>query len=220
MLALARDGLEEGIWLRAERQTGGRGRQGRSWEGQAGNLFASTLARCQPGDPPPASLALVAGIAVWDALNDIAPGCGLTLKWPNDIMAGRAKLCGMLLEMTGNAVVVGIGVNIAAHPDLPDRPTTSLTALGHGDADAARCCEAIARSFAVRVAQWRAQGLAPITVAWRERAHPAGTPLRIHDPDGSVLEGDFAGLDGQGNLILRLANGASHVMHAGDVFLM
>ncbi|MFN2260234.1 MAG: biotin--[acetyl-CoA-carboxylase] ligase, partial [Parasphingopyxis sp.] len=115
---LAREGAAEGLWLRAERQTRGKGRRGRSWDSPAGNLYASTLVRLRDGDPAAASLALVAGVALWDALaGALGDAQGLQLKWPNDLLLGGAKLAGILLEREGEAVIVGCGVNLARHPE-------------------------------------------------------------------------------------------------------
>lgn len=219
MLQLAQSGLDEGIWLRAVRQTGGRGRMGRAWQGQEGNLFASTIVMARPGDPPAHSLALVTGIAVHDALSAATGPQAIRLKWPNDILAGQAKICGILLERTGDAVVVGVGVNVAAYPELPDRLATSLHALGHGDWTAERLMAGLADRFAYWVGRWREQGLPVIVDAWLNRALPASTALRAVLPDETVLEGRFETLDEHGNLVLKLDDGTSRVVHAGDIFL-
>lgn len=221
MLALAaRGAVNEGVWLRAERQTAGRGRMNRTWEGEGGNLFASTLVQLRPADPPAHSLALVAAVAVHQALERFAPASGLRIKWPNDILAGPSKLCGILLERTGNAVVAGVGVNVCSHPHWPDRPATSLRALGVELCDAATVCEEIAVRFAEWVEQWRLSGLACICEQWRQRAHPAGTRIAASLPDGQRIEGAFEALDPHGALILRLASGERHAIHTADVFLL
>jgi BirA family biotin operon repressor/biotin-[acetyl-CoA-carboxylase] ligase len=218
MLALAGEGAAEGLWLRAERQTGGRGRMGRNWESPDGNLHCSTLVRLKPDDPPPATLALVAAVAVWQALDALLPG-RVNIKWPNDLIIGAAKLSGMLLERSRDAVVIGIGVNVMAQPDIPDRPTTSLWAQGAVDATPGVLLENIAACFRDGVSSWRTYGLAPIQARWLAAAHPAGTPLRASLPDGTVVEGRFSTLDEQGALILDLADGGTRAIHAGDVFL-
>src|SRR3954453_13260164 len=97
--ALAREGAVEGTWLRAERQSGGKGRQGRAWLSPAGNLHASTLVRIQPKDPPAPTLALVAAVALHETLRSHAPD--VRIKWPNDLLVGGAKLAGILLERQG-----------------------------------------------------------------------------------------------------------------------
>jgi BirA family biotin operon repressor/biotin-[acetyl-CoA-carboxylase] ligase len=220
LTALARSGSEEGLWLRAEQQSGGRGRQGRDWASPPGNLYASTLVRLRPTDPPPATLALVAAVALDEAiriwLDDRVP---LRIKWPNDLLIGTAKLSGILLERADEAVVIGFGVNLAHHPDLSDRATTSLAAhgalVGAGD-----FLEALAEGFSRWLGKWRGEGLAPIRARWMERAHAPGTALSVRLPDGNALDGLFDRLDADGALILRLADGATRVIHAADVFLL
>lgn len=225
MRELAAEGAPEGVWLRAGRQSAGRGRMGRQWEGEEGNLYASTLIRLRPGDPPAPTLALTVAVAVHKALADFVGADAIAIKWPNDIMAsGTAavgnKLCGMLLERAGDAVIIGIGVNVAGAPTLPDRRAASLRDLGAHAADAQAVLEEIARHFAGQVEQWRNFGVEPIARAWQERAHAPGTPLAVLLPDGQRVEGVFDTLDREGALILRLADGSRHVIHAGDVFLI
>ncbi|WP_184078688.1 biotin--[acetyl-CoA-carboxylase] ligase [Sphingobium subterraneum] len=220
MLALAGEGVPEGVWLRAERQTSGKGRMGRQWEGDEGNLYASTLVRLRDGDPPAPSLALVAGVAVHAALTHFAPDSGLTIKWPNDILADQAKIAGILLERAGDAVVIGIGVNVTHHPLLTDRATTSLRALGVSMCDATSLCEELAGQCVQMLALWRSHGLDAIRSQWLSRAHPPGSPLLARLPDGTQVEGQFETLDRDGALILRLANGARSVIHAADIFLL
>jgi BirA family transcriptional regulator, biotin operon repressor / biotin---[acetyl-CoA-carboxylase] ligase len=219
MLALAESGAAEGIWLRADSQTSGRGRRGRAWESPPGNLYTSGLVRLRPTDPAAATLALIAAVALIEALAVYAPEAPLSLKWPNDVLCGGAKLAGILLERTGDAVVIGIGANLAHHPDLPDRPATSLSA--HGTApDPAIFCETLAEIFARWLSRWRSEGLEPIRRAWLAAAHPLGTALSANLGDGSVKQGLFDGLASDGALRLRLADGSVRVIHAGDVFLI
>lgn len=216
MLALARGGAAEGLWLRAGRQTGGRGRQGRSWASPTGNLYISTLVRVRPGEPPAATLALVAAVA----LDETARVFGLApvLKWPNDLLVDGAKLSGILLERADDAVVIGFGVNLAHHPVELERPATSFAAHGPTP-DPAIFAETLAESFARWLSRWR-EGIAPVRERWLARAHPAGTALTARLSDGSAVDGLFEGLDSQGALILRLADGTTRVIHAGDVFLL
>jgi BirA family biotin operon repressor/biotin-[acetyl-CoA-carboxylase] ligase len=220
LIALASNGAEEGLWLRAGQQTGGRGRQGRGWASPPGNLYASTLVRLRPTDPPPATLALVAAVALDEAMRAWLPDTvPLTIKWPNDLLIDGAKLSGILLERSGDAVVIGVGVNVAHHPDLPDRPATSLAAHG-ATVDAASFLETLAEAFTRWLGRWRGEGLAPIRARWIERAHPPGTALTARLPDSSATDGLFERLDSDGALILRLADGTTRVIHAADVFLI
>lgn len=222
MLALAATGAAEGLWLCAERQSSGRGRQGRAWVSPVGNHSASTIVRLRANDPPAATLALVAAIAVEDAVSAYLGNVTQSrpmLKWPNDLLIAGAKVSGILLERAGDAVVIGVGVNLAHHPDGLDRPTTSLSAHGITP-DPADFGETLAESFARWLARWRGEGIAPIRQRWLDRAHPIGTALTAALPDGSAIEGLFQGLDSDGALILRLADGSTRVIHAADIFLI
>lgn len=215
MATLAREGAGEGTWLRAQRQTGGRGRQGRDWHSPLGNLYASTLVRLREGDPPAATLALTAAVALHEIMYAFAPEARLAIKWPNDLLADGAKLSGILLERVEDAVVVGFGVNLAHHPEGLDRPVTSLKALVGAAPDAATFLEVLAESFARWLARWRSEGIAPIRNRWLLAAHPVGTALSTSEGDGL-----FDGLTEAGSLRLRLADGSARVIHAGDVFLL
>jgi len=209
----------EGHWLVADRQTAGRGRLGREWQDGAGNFMGSTVVHAAYADPPPATLALVAGIALHEVVAAyLPPSHHALLKWPNDLMIGSAKLAGILLERTGEAVVVGIGVNLASAPALPDRTTIALADLTTAPARDAFAAD-LAAQFAVELGRWRAYGLAPVIARWLTLGHPLGTGLRIAEPDGSVLEGSFAGLTDQGLLQLRRPDGSLHTVNAGDVRL-
>jgi len=222
MLALARQGATEGFWLRAERQMSGRGRHGRDWSSPIGNCYVSTLVRIRPTDPPAATLALVAAIGLAETVEVYRPADGVTppvrIKWPNDLLIDGAKLSGILLERADDAVVIGIGVNLAHHPDLPDRATTSLAAQGI-TVDAASFVETLADSITRWVSRWRGEGLAAVRQRWVRAAHPVGTALTVRLPDATI-EGLFDGLDADGALLLRLADGSRRVIHAGDVFLL
>jgi BirA family transcriptional regulator, biotin operon repressor / biotin---[acetyl-CoA-carboxylase] ligase len=206
---LAREGAPEGTWLRADRQSGGKGRQGRAWQSPPGNLYASTLVRLVPGDPPAPTLALVAAVALHETVRPHASDA--RIKWPNDLLVDGAKLAGILLERQGDAVVVGFGVNLAHHPQGLDRPATSLEPPVAPDPFLAR----LAAAFAAWLGRWRAEGLAPVRAAWLAAAHPVGTVLTTND-----VHGRFDGLDESGALRLRLEDGGLRIIHAGDVFLL
>lgn len=211
--------MGDGFWLVARRQSAGRGRLGRAWSDGAGNFMGSTAVHLAPGDPHAGSLALASGLAVHEAVSCYLPATHMPmLKWPNDVLVNRAKMAGILLERTGNAVVVGIGVNLAQAPELPDRATFALADLGI-TLDPDEFAQNLAQCLARQIDLWRAYGLSPLIARWQAAAHPPGTPLAVSDPAGAILHGRFAGLDGQGALRLTLANGTTRIMHAGDVNL-
>ena len=179
--------------------------------------MGSTPVHLSPRDPDPASLALVAGLAVFECVCSFVPDKdAVHLKWPNDLMAGDSKLAGVLLERVANTVVVGIGVNLAVAPQIDGRETAALC---HFDQPPSRDAFAtkLERQFAVELERWRTVGLASIIRRWVAAAHPIGTRLKVSEPGWEHTEGVFAGLDEAGALQLRLADGAMRAIHAGDV---
>lgn len=211
--------LSEGYWLVADRQTAGRGRQGRDWSDGAGNFMGSTIVTIGERDPVPSSLALVVGLAAYETMQASLPNpAELSLKWPNDLLLSGAKLAGILLERVADNVVVGIGVNLAATPQLPDRETISLKEIGAAP-DRDTFANNLAASLDSELERWRTYGLDTIIRRWEAAAHPVGTPLTVHEPDASVAQGQFQGLNTDGSMRLRLADGTIRAIHAGDVFL-
>lgn len=223
MLVRAGQGEAEGLWLRAEAQQAGRGRMQRNWASPPGNLYISTIIRLRQGEPAPATLALVAGLAFHDSAAHWLGVAVPRLKWPNDLLVDQAKMGGILLERSGDAVVAGFGMNITHAPDLPDRETMALNDLARGEtATAAQVAEKLATAFAARLVMWRdpAQGLAAIIKQWEERGLGRGIALAVTASDGGRLTGRFDGLAADGSLRLRDYNGNSHIVTAGDVDLL
>jgi BirA family transcriptional regulator, biotin operon repressor / biotin---[acetyl-CoA-carboxylase] ligase len=219
MAAAAMSGASEGDWLIADQQTAGRGRMARGWESPVGNFYASGLIRLRHDDPDASTLALVAAVALFDAVAIWA--AAIQLKWPNDVLAANgAKLSGILLERANDAVVIGLGVNLAHHPDGLDRPVTNIAAMGVVPPEPAVFLDTVADIFPRWLRCWRGEGLSAIRTAWLTRAHPIGTALVANLPDGEGIEGLFDGLTEDCALRLRLADGAVRVIHAGDVFLI
>ncbi len=140
----------------------------------------------------------------------------MILKWPNDILVSRAKICGILLERVKNQVVVGIGVNIAVIPEVDGRAVTSLAAEGAA-IDAAGFLVRLADRFANLVNVWRDQGIPHILAEWQKRAHPVGSLVTTSDERGEKTTGEFAGLTADGALCLRKADGTLIEIHAGDI---
>ncbi len=217
--AAAGEALREGDWLVADRQSAGRGRQGRAWFDGMGNFMGSTWVERRAGDPAPGTLALVTGLAVLECVTPLLPPPHRAmLKWPNDVLIGAAKLCGILLEGTGQGVVVGIGVNLAQAPTVEGRETISLSAFGPV-LDRNTFAEALARQFDQELERWRTFGLEPMVRRWTAAGHPVGTPLLVGEPGEMPLRGTFAGLTGDGALQLRLDDGTTRAIHAGEVRL-
>lgn len=171
--------------------------------------------RLRPTDPSPATLALVAAVALEETLR--AYGAETWIKWPNDLYLGAGKLTGILLERAADAVIVGLGVNLAHHPEGLDRPVMSLAEAGMAAPDPGPFLADLAEAFARWLTLWRG-GLEPVRRRWLERAHPIGTALSARLPDQPPIAGLFDGLSPEGALRLRLPSGEVQVIHAGDVF--
>jgi BirA family biotin operon repressor/biotin-[acetyl-CoA-carboxylase] ligase len=221
-LARARAGERGPLWITASRQTAGRGRRGRAWMSEPGNLHA-TLLLTDPSPPHRApELSFVAALALHDALLEVAPSLAarFRIKWPNDILVDGAKAAGILIEAESGspmAVAVGIGVNCARHPAATAFPATDLAALGLSVAPQ-DLLRVLSRTMRHRLAQWDAGcGLAAIRADWLQRAEGIGRRLRVA-VGAQEFEGAFETLDRDGRLILRLDDGSARTIAAGDVF--
>lgn len=210
----------EGHWLVTDRQTAGRGRAGRVWTGGLGNFMGSTAVALRDEESLPQTLALVAGVSVHRALMTVVPElAGLVLKWPNDLLVDEAKLGGILLERQRDAVIVGIGVNLAEAPDVPGRKTVSLAALDH-EVRRDDFASALAACWAEDLTAWHAGAWPKLREDWLARSLPKGTLLGVNLTEEGRVIGGFAGLDPDGAALLRLADGSVRAIHAGDVELI
>ncbi|MGF1464290.1 MAG: biotin--[acetyl-CoA-carboxylase] ligase [Maricaulaceae bacterium] len=219
--ARARAGARPPFWICAERQTAGRGRRGRVWTHQPGNLAASAVYP-RAGQPEPLSgFALLAGLAIAEALDGYLEPARIHLKWPNDVLVDGAKIAGVLIETEGVGdagwLVIGIGVNVSAHPSGLDRAVTDLTqALGEPAPSPDAVLDRLVDRFEARRRGWLGAGFPALKQAWAARAHPVGAPVKVSDAD-PPLEGVFAGLDAAGALRLTLNSGETRTISAGDV---
>jgi BirA family biotin operon repressor/biotin-[acetyl-CoA-carboxylase] ligase len=209
------------LWITAARQTAGRGRRGRIWQGAAGNLAATLLLR--PDAPPAAAaqLSFAAALAVADLAAHFAPATAVTVKWPNDVLVDGRKLSGILLEAgpqkNGDAwLAIGIGINLADHPGDTEFPATSLAALGVTPPAPEGALIVLAARFAHWLEVWRADGFAPLRTAWLARAGGLGAPIRARLPH-EERRGAFEGIDATGALLLRESSGVRAIT-AGEVF--
>ncbi len=207
-LARAAAGEPDGLAVLAAEQSAGRGRGDRSWHSAPGNLFLSVLLR--PGGTGAASghYALLAGVALQEALAAFLPQpATLSLKWPNDVLLGGKKLAGILLESATGAdgsltwLVIGLGANLAASPSISGRVTACLADAGIPPPSA----EEAAHAFLARLSHWRVrletEGFAPVRATWLAHAHPPGTALVFHGPAG-LCSGRFVGISESGALKL------------------
>src|SRR5262245_44823123 len=246
LLAEAQAGAGEGLVLVAEAQTAGRGRMGRRWISPPHRaLTFSVLLR----PAVPAGLLgwvpMLAGVAVASALEHTA-GVDARLKWPNDVLAGGAKLAGILAERWGGAIVVGTGINVLQQRgELPVPTATSLVmargtgpAQGRGRAEARGRAESRERADGAdmreRLLTAVLDELARWYRAWLDQPRPGdadgcglreeylrrsgtvGTAVTVMLPGGQNLTGTAAGIDAAGRLEIRMPTGLVQVS-AGDV---
>lgn len=222
-LRRARKGERGPVWIVAQSQTAGRGRQGRGWTSERGNLYSTLLLSNPAPRERVAELSLVAGLAVSDALLRLAPGLAnaISLKWPNDVLLDGGKVAGILIEGESGicdlVVAAGIGINCSHHPEQTRLPATDLAAQGV-DAESGRVFDALSMSVAERLAQWsRGQGFASIRADWLDRAAGLGQDIvaRLGDRE---FRGRFETLDDAGRLILLLPDGQKQIIGAGEIF--
>ena len=218
-LALAQNGERGPLWVTAGRQSAGRGRRGRAWVSEPGNLFASLLLT----DPAPAEhwpeLSFVAALAIHDVIAEVAPAIrpDVSIKWPNDLLLKGRKFAGILIEGDGaQSVAVGIGVNCASHPANTDYPATDLAAAGT-DVSATAFFSALSVKMQGRLAQWnRGEHFATVRTDWLARAAGLGDTIRVRLADREI-SGQFETVDEKGCLVLALPKGGKEAIAAGDV---
>lgn len=230
-MARAREGERGPAWFVTSEQTAGRGRRLRPWIAPRGNLASSILEVIDVTPAVAATLGFAAGLALEQALRKVsieaamragADGLQFSLKWPNDVLAGRRKLAGILLEAEmvaggGLAVVVGIGTNVVAAPEGTPTPATSLRALGI-DAGAEDLFTALSDGWAELRGIWDdGRGFGNVRKLWLERAAGLGQAVAIKSA-GATIEGTFDTIDEQGCMIVRTTAGELVPITAGDVY--
>ena len=231
-IARARGGERGPMWFVTSEQTAGRGRRNRPWIAPRGNLASSILEVMDLSPAAAATLGFAAGLALEAALQRIRIEASLraagsdhikfSLKWPNDLMAGREKLAGILLEAETVAddhlaVVVGIGTNVVAAPEGTPTPATSLAGLGV-NIGAEELFATLSDTWAEFRGTWDlGRGFGEIRRLWLARAAGLGQPVVVQT-GGSTLEGTFDTIDESGCLIVRTSEGRRVPISAGDVY--
>lgn len=211
------------LWITAAVQTAGRGRRGRSWTTERGNLAATLLTTTDLAPAEAAQVSFVAALAACD-LADACLGPGAArLKWPNDVMVHGKKAVGILVESGAQPdgrlwLAVGIGVNLAHAPQNVERPATAFAEhMAAPPPQPLDALDVLATAFERWRSQWATQGFAPIAAGWTKRAQGLGQRCEARLP-ASTLSGVAEGLDLDGALRLRLDDGSLERVTAGDVF--
>ena len=212
-------GEAAGLVIRADRQTAGRGRRGRSWSSPQGNLYTSILLRPDRPAPEAAALGFAAVMAIGDVAETLlSPGAPVQHKWPNDLLIDGSKASGILLEAQPGFVVLGIGVNIASHPPDTPYPATNLIAAGAAPTSPQALLERLLTAFAPLYDCWEREGFAALLPAWRRRAAGLGETIEVR-LERETLSGTFLDLEPDGSLRLGLSDGTERRIAAGDVYL-
>ncbi len=213
-------------WIVARRQFAGRGRRGRGWNSDTGNLFATLLTLTSRTPAEAAQVTFVAALAVADLLDAFATPGAVSIKWPNDVLIDGVKASGILVESGAHPsgplwLAVGIGVNLAHAPEGAERPATSLAAHLRSDIAYPPPVEAaatvLAQAFAVWMDRWDSLGFQPILDAWTGRTKGLDGPC-VARLGHETVSGTADGVAPDGALRLRTPDGGLRLISAGDVF--
>lgn len=214
------------LWITARRQTAGRGRRGRKWESESGNLASTLLLVTRRSPAEAAQLTFAASLAVADLLDRYVPPALVTIKWPNDVLLDRRKTSGILIESGpapagGLWLAIGIGVNLNQTPGDTERPATCIAEhLSQGVAAAPSVDEAakgLAETFGVWLDRWMTFGFQPVLDAWIARTPGLYGPCTARLTN-ETLTGTADGVEADGSLRLKLPDGSLRIISAGDVF--
>jgi BirA family transcriptional regulator, biotin operon repressor / biotin---[acetyl-CoA-carboxylase] ligase len=223
---LAEAGRLAPVWITARRQTAGRGRRGRAWSSETGDLAATLLAVTRRPPAEAAQVTFVAALAAHELIAAFVEPERVRIKWPNDVMIDGKKAIGILLESGAHPagglwLAVGIGVNLTHAPDDVERPAVAVAQALRPDVayspSPGAALDLLAQAFDAWWERWERYGFAPIRDAWAARAQGLGGPA-VARLGHETVEGIAEGLADDGALRLRLADGTLRLISAGDVF--
>jgi BirA family transcriptional regulator, biotin operon repressor / biotin---[acetyl-CoA-carboxylase] ligase len=224
VLAAAQEGAPEGLVIAADEQTAGRGRLGRDWVSPPGaSISVSVLLRPALDPGQWGWLPLLTGLSVAAGVAETA-GLDVDLKWPNDVLVAQGrpgKIAGVLLERSGDAAVVGFGINTAmTAEELPVEQASSIVLAGAAAPDPAALAAACLRNLYSRYDRLRAGAGDPdrsgLAAEYAQRCATIGRHVQVSMPDGRVLAGTAAAVDSSGRLVVEGPDGATSIS-AGDV---
>ena len=216
----ASDGAPSGSGFLGE-QTAGRGRRGAGWSSARGGMYFSLLLRPNLAAADLFGLSFLASLAIREELDRRIDGHAVKVKWPNDILVGGGKICGILLEARDNAVVIGTGVNIAPVNAVPGAklPATSMHDLDCRNTRPEQLALVYASNLMERLARYEQDGFSAVREEWLTHCGHLNATLRVGQGD-DLVSGRFAGLGEDGTLHLVDDQGQRHLVTTGDVELM
>jgi len=221
-LGLVAEGAGEGTLITARRQTAGRGRRGRTWQSDEGNLFLSLILKPKGGLGAAGAVGFTAALAIADAIACLmGHDAEISLKWPNDVLIGGRKASGLLIERAAGAVddafVLGVGINLVSHPHDTRYPATDLCAEGAGDVSVSMALQEFCSAFLRRYHGWQEDGFGPLREAWLARARGLGEKLSV-EIEERRFDGVFRTIDETGALCLDLGPNGVKKVTAGDIY--
>ena len=222
---LAAGGAAEGTVVLAEKQTGGRGRRGRSWFSPAGGgIYASLILKPLIPSSEAPKITLVAAVALCEALRAVCPGA-YRVKWPNDVLVGGRKLAGILTELSTEPdavdyVVVGLGLNVNIRPgdfpgDLRGKATSLMMETGEPHSRAA-VLRTLLEHFERLYEHFREGDFAAVLRRWKVYADLQGRNVSVEQAQRRIV-GKVHGIDRDGSLLLRDSRGVLQRIVSGDV---
>ena len=219
---LAEKGAKEGTIVVAERQKKGKGRQGRHWVSPKGGIYLSCILKPEIGPVEVAKITLVAAVAVCRSIRDVT-GLSSMIKWPNDILINKKKVCGILTEMKAEQdkvdfVILGIGVNAAVPADNLPKGAASLFKESGNEFTKVGLAKSILESLERHIALFKENGFSGIREEWRDYSATLGHHVRIHCHDEKI-EGQALDVDKDGALVVRLDSGIQRRILSGDVVI-
>lgn len=213
---LAEGGERGPLWLLADEQTGGRGRMGRHWVSEPGNLYATFLFAITAGTEVAAQVSFVAALAVHDVVAVVRPDLRPRIKWPNDVLIDGAKFCGILPEVVASsptAIAIGCGINLAHAPQGTPYP---VTALGSG-LSVESVLQELDATLSNRLKNWEeGRGFDGIRQDWLARAFGVGGAVTAQAGTAEI-HGTFQSIADDGALVVVLADGSRKFIHSGEV---
>lgn len=217
-------GQQSPLWVIAGRQTGGRGRKGRTWVSEPGNLYTSLVFRPQLAPKDLTALPYVAALSVRDAVIALgASSAEAQCKWPNDILLNGKKVSGILIESSARSaekldyIVIGIGINLAHFPSNAAFPATSLKEQLGKLATPQQAIQALARSLRARLDVWDVNDFDPVREEWTACAWGLGQ-TRVVSTASESFEATLIGLDENGGLLAKTPEGIVREIVAADIF--
>jgi BirA family biotin operon repressor/biotin-[acetyl-CoA-carboxylase] ligase len=221
---LIESGIDNDFVIVSSKQTKGRGRKGKEWVSEEGNLYLSLILRPYGRSHTFCQLSFVTAIALYDSIASLAkehnPTIDLRLKWPNDILVNQAKISGILLESVKHSykeyIIIGVGLNVNVTPRGLNRETSSLEQVFNHKFDVNQILALFMSNFHRYYKKWQMDGFDKLRKLWLSRAHKIGDIITISN-DNLRISGAFKDINNQGAIRLKLAGGQISILHEGSI---